>query len=156
MAFLTLTTVSIVALSFFNRVMLVNMGVEFETIGCILNTGAPVFGLLASVAAQLEVAAALTVINDGFVIELHRADTQAIIDTGRGDEVTVIFQGNLDESVILGGHFAKRGLLRPVIDTGRQLGQVSFCQQLLKMPINRRRPLGEFLPTRLFRTADAF
>ncbi len=46
---------------------------------------------------------ALMVIDDGLVIELRRADTQAVIGIGRGDEVTVILQESLDERVILGG-----------------------------------------------------
>lgn len=51
MALLTLTTCAMVALSFFNRVMLVDLGVPVETIGGIVGTAAPVLGLLASLAA---------------------------------------------------------------------------------------------------------
>ncbi|MDR6433216.1 MFS transporter [Brucella pseudogrignonensis] len=51
MIFLTLTTMSIVALSFLNRVMLVDLDVTVETIGWIVGIGAPVFGLLAALGA---------------------------------------------------------------------------------------------------------
>jgi len=58
------------------------------------------------------------VIDDGLVIELGRADTQAFMGIGRGDEVTVILQESLNARVILGGGLAERGLLWPVIDAG--------------------------------------
>lgn len=48
MGLLTLATCSMVALAFFNRVMLVDIGVPVETIGWIVGTGAPVCGLVAS------------------------------------------------------------------------------------------------------------
>lgn len=51
MAFLTLATCSMVALSFFNRIMLVDLGVSVETIGWIVGTGAPLCGLFASLIA---------------------------------------------------------------------------------------------------------
>ncbi len=51
MAFITLATCAMVALSFFNRVMLVDLGVSVETIGWVVGTGAPLCGLLASLAA---------------------------------------------------------------------------------------------------------
>lgn len=45
---LTLATCSMVALAFFNRVMLVDLGVPIERIGWIVGTGAPLCGLAAS------------------------------------------------------------------------------------------------------------
>jgi MFS family permease len=51
MMLLTLATCSMVALAFFNRIMLVDLGVPVETIGWIVGTGAPLCGLLASLAA---------------------------------------------------------------------------------------------------------
>ena len=51
MGLLTLATCSMVALAFFNRIMLVDLGVQVETIGWIVGTGAPLCGLLASLLA---------------------------------------------------------------------------------------------------------
>lgn len=45
---LTFATCSMVALAFFNRVMLVDLGVPIERIGWIVGTGAPLCGLIAS------------------------------------------------------------------------------------------------------------
>lgn len=51
MLLLTLTTCAMVALSVFNRVMLVDLGVPVATIGAIVGTIAPILGLLASITA---------------------------------------------------------------------------------------------------------
>lgn len=51
MAVLTLATCTMVAPSFFNRVLLVDLGVSLDRIGWIVGTGAPLCGLLASLVA---------------------------------------------------------------------------------------------------------
>jgi hypothetical protein len=94
----------------------------------------------------------LVIVNDGLVVKLCRTDTKAVVAIGRSQQKPVIFQKGLDQLVILRRRLSEHCRLWVKVQPTRQLGERSFAHQLLEMPIDSIRPLGQVLapidPTR--------
>ena len=75
------------------------------------------------------------IVGNSLVVELGRTYAQLVIDIGRGQEETVVFQERLDKLVILGWSSSENGVLRAEVESSCQLRQRSIADKLLEYAI---------------------
>jgi hypothetical protein len=89
---------------------------------------------------EREVAMSLVIIDDGLVVELRRADTEAVVCIGRSQKKPIILQEGLDQLVIFRRRLPEISLLGKRVESRPQLRERSIVHELPDMPINGIRP----------------
>jgi hypothetical protein len=90
--------------------------------------------------AQPKIAVPFVIVDDCFVIELRRADAKTIVRVRGSQQKCAILEEGADNLFIRRGRKAKDCFLGTGVQATRQLPESAVLNQLLEMPIDRRRP----------------
>src|SRR5258708_28301347 len=87
----------------------------------------------------------LVVIDDSLVIELRGADAKTVVGIRGSQKKPVMFEEGAHNIAVPGRCLAENSLFWIGVEPARKLLEHATLNQLLEMPIDRRRPAGQVL-----------